>query len=472
MIDTITKFLVALLALFPTVAWGQTFSGGYRTVDKIYADLATTAAVNPTLIDLIDYGDSYAKTVGGITTPGGDFLAGYDLLAVRVTNKLIPGPKPPLFMIAELHARELPPTEIAMRYLDMLVSGYGTDAQMTWLVNERDIWIVPVVNPDGRWLVELGTKPPYNGSHFQWRKNGRPGGSCAWPPTFESHFGVDLNRNFLYGWGGPGSVTTLCGWAYRGAAAGSEPEVQALMNLVASVIPDQRGPGEDDPAPPDTTGVFLSLHTNLHHVYYSRGHPLDPGPNYTDITAIGAVLSWFTGYPYGPDDPNTPPSPGPGGMEIGWVYDVFGVPSILLEMDAHAPSMTGLNNQWNKVKWGLVYLAKIASQPYILVHGPRPLNVAGTVNGSILNVSATIDDTNNGGLSISAAAAFIDVTPCRGGTPIPLVASDGNFDEVIEGVIGSIDISGLASGQHTLYVNGTDAAGNVGILNPVFFVKQ
>ena len=56
----------------------ETFYGGYLTVSGIYRRLDEMAATYPTITELIDYGDSYSKTVGGTVTPDGQELAGYD----------------------------------------------------------------------------------------------------------------------------------------------------------------------------------------------------------------------------------------------------------------------------------------------------------------------------------------------------------------------------------------------------------
>jgi hypothetical protein len=85
-----------------------TFYGGYRTVTELYADLATTAANYPDITHLVDYGQSYAASVGGVTTPGGDFLPGYDLMAMEVTNKAVPGPKPVFFLVFPQHGHPRP----------------------------------------------------------------------------------------------------------------------------------------------------------------------------------------------------------------------------------------------------------------------------------------------------------------------------------------------------------------------------
>ena len=76
--------------------------------------------------------------------------------------------------------------------------------------------------------------------------------------------GIDLNRNHSFKYGGAGTSTSACNLTYRGPAAISEPETQALQSYMSSIFTDQRGPGDSDPAPADTTGA--------HHL--GRRHPI------------------------------------------------------------------------------------------------------------------------------------------------------------------------------------------------------
>ena len=108
-----------LSAAADTAGTVDTFFGGYLSVSGIYRRLDEIAAAYPALTELIDYGDSYSKTIGGVVTPGGQTLAGYDLLAMRITNQAIAGPKPVFFLMAGIHSREIATPEIALRFADL-----------------------------------------------------------------------------------------------------------------------------------------------------------------------------------------------------------------------------------------------------------------------------------------------------------------------------------------------------------------
>ena len=102
--------------------------------------------------------------------------------------------EPEVLFTANQHAREHLTVEMALYILNQLTSIYGTDARITNIVNSREIWIVPMVNPDG---VEYDIA---TGSYRMWRKNRQPNaGSSA--------VGTDLNRN----------------WRSSGAAAAARP---------------------------------------------------------------------------------------------------------------------------------------------------------------------------------------------------------------------------------------------------------
>jgi hypothetical protein len=109
------------------------------------------------------------------------------------------------------------------------------------------------------------------------------------------------------------------------------------------------------------------------------------------------------------------------------------------------------------------YAAKIARTPYLTSQGPEALSIVPSVEGSTLELSATIDDVNNGGNPITAAEFYIDTPPWAAGARAhALNAGDGSFDSAQEGVQGTADVSGLSSGRHLVLVRGRDTTGNWG----------
>lgn len=133
-------------------------------------------------------------------------------------NVAVDEDEPEVLYIGNHHAREVITVIIPLAIADSLLSNYGSDARITDWVDSREIWIVPVLNPDGLNYVEF--------SDLFWRKNRRPNGA--------GQFGVDLNRNYNYEWNhdSNGSSGSPSSETYRGPSAASEPEIQAIQNFV------------------------------------------------------------------------------------------------------------------------------------------------------------------------------------------------------------------------------------------------
>ena len=116
------------------------------------------AAAAPALATVVDFGDTWRKAAG---------LGGSDLRAICL-SKIQPGDcalspsaaKPRFLLLGAVHARELSTAELAYRWIDHLVSRYGTDADVIWLMDNTEMWVVPVLNADGREIVEQGGNAP------------------------------------------------------------------------------------------------------------------------------------------------------------------------------------------------------------------------------------------------------------------------------------------------------------------------
>jgi carboxypeptidase T len=440
----------------------QTFNGGYSTVPEMRAMLEDRAARYPNLADFFIYGSSWQK----LNSQGG-----HDLFGIRLTNTLIPGPKPTFFLMAAIHARELSVSELALRFIDHLLQGYGVDADATWLLDEHLIVVVPVVNPDGRRLAEQG--------YFQ-RKNMNPtnGFGCANPPTPTNQLGIDLNRNFNFKWGTVNTPSEpACGQTYPGPIAESEPETQEIQDLVRTLIPDQRGAGDNDPAPLTTTGLLLTLHSYGNLVLWPWGYTGNTAPNAGDLSLIGRKFAGYNGYTPQQSIQLYPTS----GTTDDWSYGELGIPSFTFEVGlswgtcgGFMPPYSCLDGETNGSFWPLnlpafLYAARIARTPYRLVRGPtvETLNLIGDEGGTELR--ALVDEQRNGGQRIAAAEYYLDTPPWRGGTPIPMTALDGSFDSVVETATATV---GTLTGRHIAFVRSQDEAGNWGPVRAIFIADS
>ncbi|GLU48542.1 M14 family metallopeptidase [Nocardiopsis ansamitocini] len=178
----------------------------YHNYAEMVARIDKAVADHPTLVRKTTFGTSHE---------------GRNLLAVKISaNVATDQNEPEVLFFHQLHAREHLTVEMGLYLIDLLSDGYGNDAQITRLLNSREIWVLPSLNPDGS-EYDIAT-----GSYRSWRKNRQPNsGTTA--------VGTDLNRNFAYLWGCcNGSSGSPSSTTYRGPRAESSPEVRALSNFV------------------------------------------------------------------------------------------------------------------------------------------------------------------------------------------------------------------------------------------------
>jgi len=127
--------------------------------------------------------------------------------------------EPAMFVNGATHAREPLGTHCCVMFAAKILSEYGHDSLSTWLINNREIFVVPVTNPDG-YVYNSDS----GGSSSNWRKNRVPHSGSV---------GVDLNRNYGYKWGydNNGSSGTPSSETYRGPSRFSEPETQVIRDF-------------------------------------------------------------------------------------------------------------------------------------------------------------------------------------------------------------------------------------------------
>jgi len=176
---------------------GGDFFAAFRTIDEIYAKLDAWVAQRPDMVTPFTIGTS---------------LEGRPIRGIRITKA--PAGSPGVLFNATQHAREWGATTTALYIANQLVNGYGADSRVTALLDRAWIDLIPVVNPDG--YVYTWT------TNRLWRKNRRNNG--------DGTFGVDLNRNWAFQWGGGGASTVTSDETYRGPSPFSEPESAALRD--------------------------------------------------------------------------------------------------------------------------------------------------------------------------------------------------------------------------------------------------
>ncbi|ASO22798.1 M14 family zinc carboxypeptidase [Actinoalloteichus hoggarensis] len=455
-----------------------TFYGGYRTVAGHQRFAADVAAAYPDLVRKVEYGDSWRRQQ--------DWRTGHRLTALCITADagencaLNPDtPRPRLLLLAQVHARELTTSELAWRFVTELLDGHTRDAEITTLLADTEIWVVPQVNPDGVTVVEEGiAEVGLGASSPAWqRKNVDDANNvveCGTGGSWSSdHDGIDLNRNWDTRWGGVGTNPNPCAQTYPGPRGNSEPETARLATLIEALFHDQRGPGEDDAAPPTTTGTMITLHSTGDLVLFPWGHDAtQQAPNDAGLRSLGFRLSHFNGYTTG-----QPPEVlyGVTGATDDWTYDTLGIASYTFEIGSSASGCPGFHAAyscqdmfWELNRDALLYAAKTARQPYALSLGPTVSEVTSIrALGRWASVHATAADDAYGEAGVGrpaaqdvvAAEVYLGAPPWAGGTPQPIRVQGAGTEVSVGGVIST---AGLPAGRHPVHVRAQDADGDWG----------
>ena len=267
---------------------------------KQFADIVTyfndIAAARPDIASLADVGDS---------------LQGNDVYALTLTGPDMPGnardDRPVVLWNGAQHAREWVSPMTVSYIASKLAEDYGSDPRVTDLINNTRLVIVPVMNPDGYLYT-------WSDARF-WRKNRRNNG--------DGTFGVDLNRNWGYEWGGQGASSNSDSDTYHGPSAFSEPETQVMRSLAMSYG--------------DKLVSHIDYHTYTQLILWPFGYADDvqtPEPDRTFFDDLSTALSdeifAYSGIFYNPIQAvELYPA---AGNSIDWFYGDLGVKSLTFEL--------------------------------------------------------------------------------------------------------------------------------------------
>ncbi len=185
--------------------------GGVAGVD-FFADFRTLEAIHAKQAEL-------AQLAGGIASEVlvGHTLEGREIRGLHIAVAAPGAARPALFINGCQHAREWATPPTCLWIAQRLIAGWQAgDPAIAEVLSTFDVYVVPVVNADG--YVHTW------GPERLWRKNRRDNG--------DGTMGVDLNRNWGFMWGGPGSSGTTSSETYRGPSPWSEPETQAMRDFI------------------------------------------------------------------------------------------------------------------------------------------------------------------------------------------------------------------------------------------------
>jgi hypothetical protein len=308
----------------------------YHTFAEVEAELQTLHRTHPELVgEPIAIGESWE---------------GRPIWAVKISDHPERDEGEPAVLFDALHhAREPMGMESLLYAMQELVRSYPTDPDLRALIDERELWFVPVVNPDGYVFGGIGG---------MWRKNRRP--------NPDGSFGVDLNRNYSYRWGADdlGSSPLPASPTYRGPAPFSEPESQALRDFIRA----------------RRFAAGMTLHAFADVNLLPTG--FDRAPEIRDLYArLARDLERLTGYPHGQPQEILYPS---NGRSQDWQAHEAGMvvvePEIGSAADGFWPPPARIEPLARRLFPALVHVARLAG-PHLVF---RTLSVAdpdGNQNG-------------------------------------------------------------------------------------------
>ena len=240
--------------------------GGYYTHDEVVEHLVELSEDYPNVVSELQYlGESYE---------------GRPIYAIKLSdNPNSDENEPEVLYTALHHAREPMSYMNLFYYMYWLVENYNIDDEATALLNNREMWFIPMVNPDG---LVYNQEINLNGGGMQ-RKNHR--NTCSSNDDQYDWDGIDLNRNYSYQWAfdDEGSSPDPCSQTYRGSAPFSEPETQIIRDFV-----------EDHDFP-----IVLNYHSYgnllIHPLGYIAGL-LPPEPDLSIFREFGDEMTMYNNY--------------------------------------------------------------------------------------------------------------------------------------------------------------------------------
>ena len=182
----------------------------YRSYETINSRMAELTNLYPGLVRL--------KTIG-------QSFEGRPIQVLQLGRDVETNTRPRLVLVSGLQANALAPVELNLLFAEHLLESYGQDANANWLLEETEIHLILIANPDGRQIAE---KQILNGETPTWTKN-----KNAYECTTENR-GVSLGLNFIYEWAAV--ITDPCAPNYPGPSEASEPETQAIQTYLEEIL--------------------------------------------------------------------------------------------------------------------------------------------------------------------------------------------------------------------------------------------
>ncbi|NWI10949.1 CBPA1 Carboxypeptidase, partial [Crypturellus soui] len=166
--------------------------------------------------------------------------------------------RPAIWLDTGIHSREWITQATGVWTANKIAKEYGKDPAVTAVLDNMDIFFEIVTNPDGFAYTQSTNR--------LWRKTRsiNAGSSCV---------GVDPNRNWDAGFGGPGSSSNPCSETYHGPYAHSESEVSSVVDFIL-----RHG----------NVKAVVSIHSYSQMLMYPYGYKTEPAPDHDELDALAA----------------------------------------------------------------------------------------------------------------------------------------------------------------------------------------
>ncbi|MBC7641911.1 MAG: immune inhibitor A [Flavobacterium sp.] len=246
-------------AIIDPVNYNTGSMAGYLTYAECMAELDEMHTLFPNLINT-------RASVGTFLTTENRALQ-----FVKISdNPDVDEPEKRILYDAIHHAREPGSMQQLIYFMWYILENYSNNSEIKYLVDNTEIFCIPVVNPDG-YIYNQTTNPTGGG---MWRKNRRDNGNGT--------FGVDNNRNYSYEWGTTGvSLIDTTSDVYCGTAPFTEVE-----NLALKWFCEQKN-----------FTVAMNAHTFSSLVLYPFGYDINqPTPDENIFNGISAEMVKYSGY--------------------------------------------------------------------------------------------------------------------------------------------------------------------------------
>ena len=305
-------------------------------------------------------------------------------------NPSIDEDEPEVLFTGLTHARE-PLSMMNLYYFaNWICENYNSDLTANYLLDNREMWFIPIINPDG-YAYNESISPDGGGMHRKNRRPNPPNSSC----NMGTQQGVDLNRNYGYNWGenNSGSSGNPCSAVYRGLSAFSELETEAISNFILS----------------REFSNVLHYHSYSNFLIHSWGDGSFPDePDLTTLREIGKEMTRYNGYLVGTGTETV--GYGVNGDAVDWSYGTAGLISYTPEVGTFSDNFWPSEDRVIPLCQDQVYsnsiFALVAGSDYIIYD--RIFNNNYPEIDDTISISLVIQ---NRGLNNSNGSVTLDITP-------------------------------------------------------------